>query len=141
MFEWWMASKQNPRQPQKIDVYVGMRLRIRRKALGFSQKQLATRVSISFQQLQKYESGANRIGAGRLYQLALALSVGVEFFYKGLPNSSTDDEPDVQIEAVSQIDEATWQTAMSISAIENRNLQAALHVLINELAQNWKSVV
>lgn len=68
-----------------IDVFVGARVRLRRIALGISQERLGDALGLTFQQIQKYERGQNRIGAGRLYRIAQVLSAPVEFFYQGLP--------------------------------------------------------
>ena len=67
-----------------IDVYLGKQLRRRRRMLGLTQQQLAGAVGVRFQQIQKYECGANRISAARLWQLAEALEVPVGYFYDGL---------------------------------------------------------
>ena len=67
-----------------IDLHLGRRLRRRRRLLGLTQQQLATQVGIRFQQIQKYECGANRISAARLWQLAEALESPVSYFYDGL---------------------------------------------------------
>jgi transcriptional regulator with XRE-family HTH domain len=67
-----------------IDLHLGKRLRRRRRLLGLTQQQLATAVGIRFQQIQKYECGANRISAARLWQLAEALETPVAYFYEGL---------------------------------------------------------
>ena len=67
-----------------IDLHLGRRLRRRRRLLGLTQQQLAVAVGIRFQQIQKYECGANRISAARLWQLAEALEVQVSYFYDGL---------------------------------------------------------
>jgi transcriptional regulator with XRE-family HTH domain len=67
-----------------VDFFVGKRLRQRRRLLGLTQQRLADEVSIRFQQIQKYESGANRISASRLWSLAKALDVPVSFFFEGL---------------------------------------------------------
>ena len=68
-----------------IDAYIGSRVRLRRMTLSISQEQLGEALGLTFQQIQKYEKGQNRIGAGRLYRIAQILSVPVEFFYEGLP--------------------------------------------------------
>lgn len=68
----------------EIDDYVGKRLRRRRRLLGMTQQQLAESVGIRFQQIQKYECGANRVTASRLYELSRALSVPVNYFFEGL---------------------------------------------------------
>lgn len=67
-----------------IDLHLGRRLRRRRRLLGMTQQQLAVQVGIRFQQIQKYECGANRISAARLWQLAEALESPVSYFYDGL---------------------------------------------------------
>jgi transcriptional regulator with XRE-family HTH domain len=66
------------------DLHVGKRLRRRRRLLGLTQQQLAESIGIRFQQIQKYECGANRVTASRLYELAVALNVPVNYFFEGL---------------------------------------------------------
>lgn len=75
----------------RIDAHVGKRVRRRRIYLGWSQEKLAEALGLTFQQVQKYERGTNRVGAGRLYQIGKALGVPVSFFFEGLPK--TGDEP------------------------------------------------
>ena len=70
--------------PNPIDIHVGNRLRLRRTLLGLSQEKLGEAVGITFQQLQKYERGANRISSSRLFNLSQVLSVQVGFFFEGL---------------------------------------------------------
>jgi transcriptional regulator with XRE-family HTH domain len=67
--------------PNPIDVRVGGRLRLRRNMLGLSQEKLGEAIGLTFQQVQKYERGANRIGASRLYELSRVLDVPVSFFF------------------------------------------------------------
>jgi len=74
-----------------VDLHVGKRLRQRRRLLGMTQQKLANMVSIRFQQVQKYESGANRISASRLWALAQALEVPVEFFFDGVDDGRSHD--------------------------------------------------
>ncbi len=69
--------------PHPVDVHVGQRLRLRRALMGLSQERLAELVGVTFQQIQKYERGANRIGSSRLYELARVLAVPVEYFFEG----------------------------------------------------------
>ena len=69
-----------------IDAHVGKRLRLRRTLTGMSQERLGKTIGLTFQQVQKYEKGINRIGAGRLYDLAQILDVPVSYFYDDLPN-------------------------------------------------------
>jgi transcriptional regulator with XRE-family HTH domain len=82
---------------QKIDLLLGRRLRGRRRLLGLTQNQLASLVGVRFQQIQKYESGANRISAARLWSLCEALDVPVTYFFEGLP-SVRDAESDMRDE-------------------------------------------
>ena len=74
--------------PTKIDKHVSERLRDRRSKLGLTQQELAERVGVSFQQFQKYENGDNRISAGRLFQLAVALDISIPYFFEGLQSVS-----------------------------------------------------
>ena len=68
-----------------IDIHVGRRVRIRRKLLGMSQTVLGDLIGLTFQQVQKYERGANRIGASRLFELSQVLDVPVSFFFDDMP--------------------------------------------------------
>jgi len=70
--------------PNPVDVHVGSRVRLRRTLLGMSQEKLGKAVNLTFQQIQKYERGANRIGSSRLYQLANILDVSISFFFDGV---------------------------------------------------------
>ncbi len=70
--------------PHPVDIHVGRRLRARRRLLGLTQETLAKAVDIRFQQIQKYESGANRISASRLWSLAKAVDVPVSYFFDGM---------------------------------------------------------
>ncbi len=74
-----------PRRPSLVDVHVGARLRQRRKLLGMTQTGLGDAIGLTFQQVQKYERGANRIGAGRLCDLAQVLDVSIEYFFEDMP--------------------------------------------------------
>ncbi|OWU86556.1 Cro/Cl family transcriptional regulator [Oceanicola sp. 22II-s10i] len=71
-----------------VDVHVGKRVRHRRWLVGMTQQQLAERVGIKFQQIQKYETGANRISASRLWDIADALDVPISFFFEGLDSDA-----------------------------------------------------
>jgi transcriptional regulator with XRE-family HTH domain len=73
--------------PNPVDIHVGSRLRLRRTLLGMSQEKLADSLGLTFQQVQKYERGANRIGASRLHQLARILEVPVSFFFEEMAPS------------------------------------------------------
>jgi transcriptional regulator with XRE-family HTH domain len=75
---------------EQIDIYVGGRLRARRTELGISQGRLGRQLGLSFSQVQKYEKGSNRIGAGRLYQVAELLGVSVLYFFDGLKGGAPE---------------------------------------------------
>src|SRR5262245_10432280 len=76
--------RQMPRQPSLVDKHVGARLRSARLEAGKSQTEVAEALGVTFQQVQKYEKGANRISAGRLYELSRLLDVPVQSFFDGL---------------------------------------------------------
>ncbi|MGF1445684.1 MAG: helix-turn-helix domain-containing protein [Pikeienuella sp.] len=73
-----------------VDVHVGQRVRQRRWMIGMTQQQLANKVGIKFQQIQKYETGANRVSASRLWDIADALEVSVSFFFEGLTSEAAE---------------------------------------------------
>jgi transcriptional regulator with XRE-family HTH domain len=79
------------KQANPIDIQVGNRVRIRRMLIGMSQERLGDLLGLTFQQVQKYEKGVNRIGAGRLFEVSRILNVPVDFFYEGL--SGAGDQP------------------------------------------------
>ena len=79
--------------PNPIDKHVGSRVRMRRMMLGMSQEKLGDALGLTFQQVQKYEKGTNRIGASRLQQISQILQVPVAFFFEGAPVISGEFEP------------------------------------------------
>ena len=88
--------QQTGKRPNPTDVYVGSRIRMRRKMLGLSQEKLGEKLGITFQQIQKYEKGTNRVGASRLQAMSDALEVPVSFFF---PEPSTSGPTGVQEES------------------------------------------
>jgi transcriptional regulator with XRE-family HTH domain len=78
------------RDPNYIDVHVGSRIRMRRQLINMSQERLGELLGITFQQVQKYEKGANRISASRMFFTAKTLGVPVQFFFEGLPGGEGD---------------------------------------------------
>nr|WP_262528923.1 helix-turn-helix transcriptional regulator [Agrobacterium tumefaciens] len=75
------------KQPNATDVHVGSRIKLRRKILGISQERLGESLGVTFQQVQKYERGINRVGASRLQSLATVLNVPIAFFFEDAPGS------------------------------------------------------
>jgi transcriptional regulator with XRE-family HTH domain len=87
--------------PNPTDKHVGSRVRMRRMMLGMSQEKLGDALGLTFQQVQKYEKGTNRIGASRLQQISHILQVPVSFFFEGAPTAHTSGKSDGMGEAPS----------------------------------------
>jgi transcriptional regulator with XRE-family HTH domain len=83
--------------PEPVDIHVGARLKERRILLGLSQERLAAGIGLTFQQLQKYESGFNRVSASRLHQLAHLLGVDAPYFFDGLGSGTAADGGDTDL--------------------------------------------
>ncbi len=82
-------SGERESRPSPIDVHVGSRIRLRRTLLGMSQERLGEALGLTFQQVQKYERGVNRVGASRLFDLSRVLDVPISFFFDDMPDSVT----------------------------------------------------
>ena len=80
-------------RPNPVDVHVGSRLRLRRTLMGMSQEKLGEAIGLTFQQVQKYERGANRIGASRLYDLSRVLEVPVGYFFEDMSSDTQERSP------------------------------------------------
>jgi transcriptional regulator with XRE-family HTH domain len=78
-------------QPELVDLHVGARIRLRRKLLGFSQHRLAEDLGLTFQQVQKYERGLNRVSASKLYEISRSLQTSVAYFFEGLTDHGSAD--------------------------------------------------
>src|SRR5271154_42401 len=87
------------RSPNPIDIHVGLQVRLRRKELKISQEKLADQLGLTFQQVQKYERGANRISASKLYEIARALRVSIVWFFEGLDDPTAERSADVAVVA------------------------------------------
>ena len=123
------------RTPDVVDAFVGARIALRRAALGLSQTALADRLGVSFQQIQKYETGANRVSASRLHHIAGVLGVSVASFF---PEQTADERPE----------DGDWMTSLrflSASAegrrvatgfplIEDRGVRQALACIVGALS-------
>lgn len=77
------------KQPNPIDIHVGARIRLQRNMMGMSQEKLGESLGITFQQVQKYEKGTNRVGASRLQSIAAVLSVPISYFFDGAPGGDS----------------------------------------------------
>lgn len=89
------TAPENTKVPLAIDIEVGKRIKMRRQLLAMSQAALATKLGVTFQQVQKYESAENRIGASRLQEIAEALQVPVSFFLKLLGRQRSAKRPTI----------------------------------------------
>lgn len=125
-------------RPDPIDIHVGSRVRLRRTILRMSQEKLADQLGITFQQVQKYENGSNRVGASRLYAIAQILGVEVAYFYEGYEGSENFETP-AAAESVANIDQhlksrETIDLVKSYYAIEDKAVRRKMLDLIKSLA-------
>ena len=119
-------SRRSSGRTQDIDRHVGARVRERRIMLGLTQQQLADLIGVTYQQAHKYERGINRVSAGRLYEIAQVLSVGVGYFFDGLQAQST--------RAISPRERMCLELARNFAQIPNERHQEALSQLARALA-------
>ncbi len=131
-------------EPDPITVHVGHRIRLARQATRLSQTEVGQALGISFQQIQKYETGANRVGAARLLRLAALLEVPVTFFYEHLPDDlaqelsaglkwSAPAHPLSRL-APGQDAKAILRLAQNYAAIKDKGVRAAVSALVRRLA-------
>ena len=99
-----------------VDQGVGARVKQRRQSLGMSQTELGEKIGVTFQQIQKYEQGTNRIGAGRLASIASALDVPITFFFDGL-NSAADSAGKKDVPVIALRDEMTVELVKAFAAV------------------------
>ena len=90
------------RLPNPVDLHVGARIRLRRRMQGVSQEKLADALGLTFQQVQKYERGANRVSASKLYEIAAALRAPVAYFFDGLADPTGDELDGARVAAASE---------------------------------------
>ncbi len=91
--------RQKSDKPNPTDIHVGARVRLRRTLLGMSQEKLGDAIGLTFQQVQKYERGANRVGASRLYDLSRVLDIPVSFFFEDM---TVAGEPELRVGGLSE---------------------------------------
>ena len=132
------TSKHAPRAANPIDVHVGTRIRLRRKTMKMSQEQLGDQLGITFQQVQKYERGTNRVGASRLWKISQVLQVPIQYFYDGLKDGISDDLSDntqspVIYEFINSSDGIALATA--VTQIKNRAVRRQILELARSLAE------
>jgi len=125
--------------PGPVDKHVGSRVRMRRMMLGMSQEKLANGLGLTFQQVQKYESGTNRIGASRLLRISQILQVPVSFFFEGLPHASGQRERTGELPSPAYVSEflATTDGLALIKAfmrVKSPMLRRRIVELVKEIA-------
>ncbi len=118
---------------RRVDAHVGKRVRKRRTELGLTQEHLALELEISYQQVQKYETGANRISAGRLYQIGRKLSVEMGYFFEGLVESA--DAGPITPLGHGGGNRATIEIARNFAQISDPDVRSALNGLIKSLSR------
>lgn len=119
----------NDREPRAtpIDVHVGGRIRLRRTLLGMSQERLGEALGLTFQQIQKYERGVNRVSASRLFDLSRVLDVPISFFYDDLPSATDVSESDLRPLGFSEEQEAFGSGADQLNRRETLELIRAYY--------------
>jgi len=122
------AKRHTPKRPNDVDVAVGQNVRIWRMSRGMSQAQLANRLGVTFQQLQKYEVGANRIGTGRLVKVAAVLNVPIATLFDG-----ADTDPTRSLLAL-VADARAFRLAHAFASIKNSTLRLSLVYLVEKIA-------
>jgi len=97
-----VSARMAGKKPNPVDQHVGSRVRLRRMLLGMSQERLGESMGLTFQQVQKYEKGVNRIGASRLFQISKILEVPIQFFFEEAPHTGGRSAPGM-VEADSEV--------------------------------------
>jgi len=133
-----MAFDAGDKTPNPVDTYVGGRIRMRRRALGMSQSELGDTFSLTFQQVQKYERGSNRVSASKLYEIARALKVPVSYFFEGLsdPSDATayDNPPDTTVHEFLTTNEG-MELAAVFPKVKKPRLRRRILDLVRTMAQ------
>ncbi len=111
-----------------VDIHVGKRIKEIRTIRGLTQSNVADHLGISFQQLQKYETGANRVSASRMFELSKLLNITPSFFFEGLEGQNYDSMPPMDME--------TARIASALSSIKNKKLKNRINTLISEIVRS-----
>jgi transcriptional regulator with XRE-family HTH domain len=124
-----MSAKKSAKRPSLVDVPVGRNVRIWRMTKGLSQAQLAKRLGVTFQQVQKYEAGTNRIGTGRLVKIAAILGVPIATLFEG---TNASDPSRALLALVS--DRRSFRLASAFAAIKNNRARESLVNMVGKIA-------
>ena len=123
------TREQSARVTRRVDEHVGDQIRKRRTMLGLTQDQLAQALGISYQQVQKYETGTNRVSAGRLFDIARVLDSGVSSFFEGIePDREEHDD------ATDRGNRATIELVRNFQAINDPQVRKAISSLVKSLS-------
>lgn len=129
----------SPKSVTEVDVHVGSRVQLRRKYLNMTQERLGDLLGVTFQQVQKYERGANRIGASRLYDLARVLDVPITYFFEGIGEGELDcanaqDDESSTLKLMQSRDEA--ELAQAFSRIKTPKVRRGVIELMRALCKS-----
>ncbi|MDP6172889.1 MAG: helix-turn-helix transcriptional regulator [Rhodospirillales bacterium] len=140
-----IARRRVPGVPDPVDIHVGSRVRLRRTLLGLSQEKLGEAVGLTFQQIQKYERGANRIGASRMFDLSQVLDVPVSFFFDDMPEDVKDrltpspagmsDQRQTEIESSPLTRRETLELVRAYYRVTNPGVRKRMFELVKSLAK------
>ncbi len=122
--------------PRDTDVHIGRRLREARLARGLSQGALGKKLGVTFQQVQKYESGSNRIGGSRLWDISAILEVPVSYFFEGLPSPSKGASPRAK-EPEAPLTRRSLQLAKEIDAIDDETVKLQVLRLVRAITKSY----
>ncbi len=128
--------------PNPVDVHVGARVRVRRKLLGMTQTKLGDALGLTFQQVQKYEKGANRIGSSRLYDLSRVLALPIEHFFEDMPadiaasspakgRGKANEPPGYELDPM--VKRETLELVRAYYKIENADVRQGLYIYAKAL--------
>ena len=150
-----MADKKEVAQ-NAVDLHVGRQIRFRRNFLGMTQQDLARRLDITFQQVQKYERGANRVGASRLWDISQILKTDISFFFDNMPKAVSDASPRMKMNENTQSQEIdaslnkmvtdpmlkreTLELLRSYYLIKRPHIRKKMAMIIREAAQKEQTV-
>ena len=125
----------NKKRSHPVDVHVGQRIRHHRRVIGMSIEKMAAEIGISYQQFQKYETGANRVVASRLYAVARVLDMPVASFFEGLPKSKSKSDKELEeVTAALLSSREVFNLNQSFMRIKDRKLRRTIIDLIGRVA-------
>jgi transcriptional regulator with XRE-family HTH domain len=124
----------NTKSPSLIDRHIGSRIRMRRVMIGMSQEKLGDQLGITFQQIQKYEKGTNRVGSGRLHEIGRVLGVPASFFFEGQEGGGASDKPQATSFEVLMPHKESVQLLQAFNAIPDPTVRRALVNMARALA-------